>query len=175
MKIEINLKIIFIILLFFLINNLSTYIIFLVSILIHELAHLLVGILIGGKLERFIVSPFGMSLEFFSYGKDKRSYRILFYVIGPVINFIIAFITKLFFITNELTTIIIYTNIAIAFFNLMPIMPLDGGKITKEFLKCFIENEKANKFIIHFSKFYLMIMSFAYGILIIKIKNILSK
>lgn len=173
MKIEINLKIVFIILLFFLINNLDTYIIFLIFVLIHELAHLLVGILIGGIPEKMTISPLGMSLEFYSYGKDKRMCRILFFAIGPIANFIIAFITKIFFKENELTTIIIYTNIAIGIFNLMPILPLDGGKIIKEILKCFFKTEKVNCFIIHFSKFYLMLISFIYGILIIKIKNIM--
>ena len=154
MKIEINLKIVFIILLFFLINNLGTYMIFLIFVSIHELAHLLVGILIGGIPEKMTISPLGMSLEFYSYGKDKRICRILFFSIGPIINFIIALITKIFFLENELTTIIIYTNMAIGIFNLMPILPLDGGKIVKEILKSFFKTEKVNRFIIYFSKCY---------------------
>ena len=62
---------------------------------------------------------------------------------------------------------------AIGIFNLMPILPLDGGKIIKEILKCFFKTEKVNRFIIYFSKCYLMLISFIYGILIIKIKNIM--
>ena len=46
MKIEINLKIFFLIFLLFIIDNINTYLIFLIFILIHELSHLIVGILI---------------------------------------------------------------------------------------------------------------------------------
>ena len=75
MKIEINLKIIFAILIFLLINNLSTYIIFLIFVLIHEFSHLIVGLILGGKPKRMIVSVFGVSLEFYSYVKAKSLYN----------------------------------------------------------------------------------------------------
>ena len=173
MKIEINLKIIFMIILFFLINNLSTYIFFLIFILIHELGHLFVGILIGGVPEKMTISPFGMALEFYSYGKNKIIYKILFFSIGPVINIVIAWIVNLFGSKNELTQMIIHINIAIGIFNLIPILPLDGGKILREIAKCIFGIEKANKFVIYFSKVILMLISFVYAILIIKIKNII--
>ena len=70
MKIEINLKIILVLILFLLLNNIDTYIIFLIFILIHELAHLFVGIMIGGKPRKLNLNQLGVSLEFYSYGKN---------------------------------------------------------------------------------------------------------
>lgn len=173
MKIEINLKIILALILFLIIDNINTYIIFIIFILIHEIAHLLIGIIIGGVPNKLRITPFGASLEFFSYGKNNPFYRILFYGIGPLINFIIA----VFFLKlenyNYFKYEIIYTNLAIGFFNLIPILPLDGGKILRELLKIFVGTEKANKFAIIFSKFILVLISFLYAILIIKIKNIM--
>lgn len=134
MKIEINLKIILMIILLFLLNNLDLYLIFLVFVLIHEIAHLCVGVLIGGKPKKLYINPFGVSLEIYSYGKNKSLNKILFYLIGPLINFFIAIMFFYFPISVEIKEKIIYTNFAICFFNLLPILPLDGGKILKEIL-----------------------------------------
>ena len=59
MKIEINLKIIFVFLLFVLLNNIDTYIIFLIFIIIHEISHLTIAILIGAvpKNKPMVVNP----------------------------------------------------------------------------------------------------------------------
>jgi stage IV sporulation protein FB len=172
MKIEINLKIILMIIVFFLLKSVDTYVIFLIFVFLHELAHLIVGVLIGGKPKSITCMPLGFSLEFYSYGKSKTFYKILFYLIGPLVNFIFAFIFLKLNIENELKFKIIYTNLAVGIFNLIPILPLDGGKILKEILKKIIGFEKANDFIIHFSKAFLFIITFLYAILIVKVKNV---
>lgn len=134
MKIEINLKILFVIILFFLLNNLDLYIMFLLFVFIHEIAHLIVGVLIGGKPKKLYINPFGISLEIYSYRKNKSLNKILFYLIGPLSNFIFAVIFKHLELDIVLKEKLIYTNLAICFFNLLPILPLDGGKILKEIL-----------------------------------------
>ena len=89
MKIEINLKIIFALILYFTFDNISIYLIFLAFILLHEFAHLMVGIAIGGIPKKMTISMLGVSLEFYSYGKNKAIHRIVFLVVGPIINLII--------------------------------------------------------------------------------------
>lgn len=172
MRIEINLKIFFIIILFFLFHYLDTYVIFLIFIFFHELAHLVVGILIGGKPESICINPLGISLEFYSYGRDKPFNRILLFLIGPLINFIFAIIFMKFDLLQEYNQKIVYTNLALGIFNLIPIIPLDGGKILFEIIRKFCGLEIANRFIMIFSKTFLMIMTLAYSILILKIKSI---
>ncbi len=172
MKIEINLKIIVFIILFFLLNNIDTYLIFLLFVFIHELAHLFCGILIGGKPRKLYLNPLGVSLEFYSYGKSNPLYKICFFIAGPLINLIIAVIFYFIQYDEYYKTKIIYTNLALCIFNLIPIIPLDGGKILKEILRKFIGIDKANKFVMIISKTFLVIISFVYGIAIIEIKNI---
>ena len=173
MKIEINLKIIIILILFLIIQNIDTYIIFIAFILLHEIAHLIVGMLIGGIPKKLGITPFGASLEFYTYGKNNLLCRVFFFLIGPLTNLIIAiifiFLENLNFYRQE----IILTNIAICVFNLIPIIPLDGGKILKEILKFFVGSEKSNKYIMIISKLILIIISFIYAILIVKVKNIM--
>ena len=167
MKIEINLKIIFVFLLFVLLNNIDTYIIFLIFIIIHEMSHLTVAILIGAVPKKISVNPFGVSLELYSYEKIDFWGRIFFFSIGPFTNFIIAIIS--FFL--KFNDLIIYTNLAILCFNVLPILPLDGGKILKEILNKFIGNNRTIEYTLLVSKIFLCIFTYLYSIFIILIKN----
>ena len=107
---------------------------FLFFVFIHEITHLIVGVLIGGKPKKLYINPFGISLEIYSYRKNKTLNKILFYLIGPLSNFIFAIIFEHLELDLVLKEKLIYTNLAICFFNLLPILPLDGGKILKEIL-----------------------------------------
>jgi len=49
LKVEINLKIILFGILFFILEQIDVYFIFIISIILHEMAHLSVGMLIGLK------------------------------------------------------------------------------------------------------------------------------
>lgn len=173
MKIEINLKILFAIIFFFIFDNINVYIIFLLFILIHEIAHLLIGIIIGGVPKKMTISIFGISIEFYSYGKNKSLHRMIFFAIGPLTNFLIGFLCNKFMNESEIKNIIVITNYAISIFNLIPIMPLDGGKILKEILRIFFGFERSNSIIIFISKLLLCLASLVYSILIIEIKNIM--
>ena len=173
MKIEINMKIILILILLLIIKNINTYMIFIIFILIHELAHLIMGIMIGGVPKKLTISPFGASLEFYTYGKNNSVCRILFFLIGPLLNLIIALVIMNFNWDIYFKQEIIFTNLAIGIFNLMPILPLDGGKILRELFKIFIGTDKSNKYTMIISKVILFIISFTYAILIVKIKNIM--
>lgn len=172
MRIEINLKIFFVIILFFLFNYLDTYVIFLIFISLHELAHLFYGILIGGKPKTICLNPLGVSLEFYSYGKKKGLNRIMLFFIGPLVNILCAIVFMKFAFFSEYRIKIIYTNLALAVFNLIPIIPLDGGKLFLEILNVFFEAEFTNKFIMIFSKTFLVIITLTYSIAILKIKSI---
>ena len=67
-------------------------IIFLFFIVVHEISHMIAGIIIGGKPKKISLNPFGLSLEFYYYGKDNFLYKIFFYLSGPMINLLIAII-----------------------------------------------------------------------------------
>ncbi len=173
MKIEINLKIIVVLILFLMINNIEYYILFMIFIILHELIHLIVGVLIGGVPKSMKISIFGVSLELYLYGKINTLYKIIFYFSGPLINILIASI--LLYINKDSILIekIIFINFSIGIFNLLPILPLDGGKILREIVKKFIGVQKANKFMIYFSKCILVFVFAVYSILILKVKNVM--
>lgn len=173
MKIEINLKIILIAVLFFLINKIEIYAIFLLFIIIHEIIHAITGVMLGFKPKKIRLNPLGVLIEFYNYSKTSDHLKkILIYVSGPISNIILSIIFYFFNIDIELKTKLIYTNLVIGIFNLIPILPLDGGRIFREILIKFIGNKNANIFMIKSTKIILSIFTLIYSIMIFKMKNI---
>ena len=175
MKIEINLKIILFIILFIMLNKIDIYMLFIIFILCHELAHMLIGIFLGFKPKTLALNPLGVSIEFYNYDENKKNNcikRIFTYFAGPISNFVFCFIFCFINIDMEKKTQIIYTNLLIGSFNLIPILPLDGGKILKEFLKLFYNSKIASIFMIYFSKSILIAITLIYSIAIFYMKNI---
>lgn len=175
MKIEINLKIILLLVLLAILNKIDIYILFIIFILCHELAHMIMGMLLGFKPKALRVNPLGVSIEFYNYdenNKINRWKRIFTYLSGPMINFIFSIIFCFIEMEFTLKTTIIYTNILIGLFNLIPILPLDGGKILKEILRMFYNPKVASIFMIYTTKIILIIITLAYSIAIFRIKNI---
>jgi stage IV sporulation protein FB len=137
MKIQIDLKIILLAMLYFLFNKIDLYLIFLVSITLHEQGHAIIGRLCGLKLKEISIIPFGLSISFHSFEHISVNKKIITYLAGPLVNLFIAIVLLILknITKSEKTVEIIYINFALAIFNLLPIMPLDGGKIVKEILR----------------------------------------
>lgn len=151
---------------------LKIYIYFFISILIHEILHIFVGKIFKIKLKNLSVSIFGASLEIERNIKNKRIKKILMYVAGPISNLVLAIIIKYMNINEEEKIKIIYTNLSLCIFNLLPILPLDGGNILREVLKIKLSGLTSNKIGIIVSKISLIILTYIYSIAILKIKNI---
>lgn len=172
MKIEIDLKVILLLILFIFTSQIEIYSIFIFFILLHELAHVLVGYSLGMKISKIKLNLFGFSAQMHSYKTKKNYIKIITYLAGPVLNLICAIIFFSVMEETEMKANLVYTNILLFVFNLLPIMPLDGGKILKEILKFFYGNKKASIIMINLSKVLLAIISFSYSIFILKLKNI---
>lgn len=171
MSIEINLKIILLGAMYFLLNKFDIYIIFLLSILFHEISHMFVGILFGFKPQKIRINPFGLSLKFYSYNKKSRLKKIITYLAGPLSNLFIAFCVINLKFEENLKEKIYFTNILLMIVNLIPILPLDGGKILKEILSKYMNIKKTNILMINISKAVLIIITILYSLVIIKVKN----
>ncbi len=70
MKFKIDLKIFLFIILFYFTKQIQIYALIMIFALIHELGHLLAGILSGMKPERMEIKPYGVSISFKLFSKD---------------------------------------------------------------------------------------------------------
>ena len=111
---------------------------------------------------------FGFSAKLQYFGKEKICFKLFTYLAGSLFNFILATIFYFLKGKNDLFKI----NLLIGILNLLPIMPLDGGRILKEILKYFFGYKNASIIMIDITKTLLVLISLFYSIAILKIKNI---
>lgn len=151
MQIKINLKVFLFLLIFLVTRQIKIYTLLMFLALIHELGHVIAGIILGFKPEAISIIPTGFSVKFNgtykNYNKKIKNGSMLslkkaiIAFAGPFVNFImiiviIAYyqITKNTEMINIPIDLLIYSNLLILLFNLIPIYPLDGGRILKEIL-----------------------------------------
>ena len=154
MKIRLHLKIFIFIAIFIVTRQIEIYGILMLFAFLHELGHMLAGILLGFKPNSIEIMPVGLSIGFESklenYNKKIKNgtlmtlKKIIIAVSGPLINliFIVLFTLFDFNCFNIDRELIIYSNILILIFNLIPIYPLDGGRITKGILHILVRKRR---------------------------------
>ena len=145
MRFKIDLKIFLFLILYYFTNQIESYVMIIIFAIIHEMGHLVAGLLMGMKPEKIELRPYGLSISFFLTPKDYNKKfknanllevkKIIVAIAGPLTNLVIIFIalnTKLDIFSDLM---IIYANILLLIFNLLPIYPLDGGYNYSEKIK----------------------------------------
>ena len=183
MKIRLHLKIFIFIAIFIFTRQIEIYSLLMLFAFLHEIGHMITGILLGFKPITLEIMPFGLSIGFEgkvdNYNKKigKGSYLTLKKMIialnGPITNLIIALIFVAFSINffEIKRETIIYANILIGLFNLLPIYPLDGGRIIKYILHIIYGKKYANKYINKISYATIIVITGVSSILILYLKN----
>ncbi len=174
MQIKVNLQIFLFIIIFALTHQIEIYAWIMLFAFIHELGHMLAGILLKLKPKSLNFMPFGISITFESYEYKKliEIKKILISMAGPLTNFIICAITLFLNIDIITKELIIYSNIIIALFNLIPLYPLDGGRILKWIIRLKHDKIEADKIINKISNILIVILTALSSIIILYLKNI---
>ena len=134
MKININNSTYICLLLSFLAGYFEYVYLFLITILIHECGHMIFAKIIGFKFDKIILYPFG-GITIYNEDLNVNSNKELFVLLGGIIFQLLFFILLLIlynnlYITEHTFKIIKKLNIILISFNFMPVIPLDGGKLT---------------------------------------------
>lgn len=184
MQIKINLRIFIFIIIFYLTRQIEIYGILMLFAFLHELGHLFSGILLGFKPQSMGINPLGLSINFKVKAQDYNERirkgnilaikKLIIALSGPLVNFILAIlfkITDLEFIEIS-KDFLIYSNILIGIFNLIPIYPLDGGRILKNILHIVTGLENTYNYTNFIANVSIIILTMFASIIIFYVQNI---
>jgi len=131
---------------------------FTLIILVHELGHSLTGIFLKLNLKRIEIYPYGgcSKLEYDINTPLIKEFLVL--IMGPV--FQLLFLGLIYYIKIDVPNYFYTYNYFILIFNLLPIYPLDGGKLLHLLLCVLISYYNSLKNIIYFSYFIFILFFF---------------
>ena len=136
---------------------------------LHELGHIIVGKILGLKIEKIEITPCGFSTAF----SGTKKVDIIVALAGPTVSFMLAILFRYIelepYIGSEEA---VYSNLLILIFNLLPLYPLDGGRILKGMLETRLNCQKVNKIISKTSESVLIILTIISSIAVYYFKNI---
>ena len=172
-QIRVNLQIFLFVIIFALTHQIEIYALIMLFAFIHELGHLLAGIFLKLKPKELSIMPFGISITFETYGYKKliEIKKIIIAIAGPLTNILIAIIAAYLNIDTNLKEIVIYSNMLIATFNLMPLYPLDGGRILKGIIRLKKSVIKADDIVNKISNYIIILFTAISSIAILYLKN----
>ncbi len=154
----------------------------LVSIFLHDIAQAITGILCNIRVRRVILLPIG-AFQSISKKPKRKSYEIIMLSSGIVTNLAIAAILAFFLqpysaYSDEPQNMgagyggnflyqLQFMNLCLGCLNLIPVFPMDAGRILDSFLDDRVSSEQAVK-IVNRVSFIVATMMLATGILLMK-------
>ena len=134
-------------------GNIRDFLVFNLIIFIHELGHVISGILFSWKIERVVILPFGGLTIFNNFINTSLFEQFIVTLMGPFFQVVFYLIISHFFVLSD---VVIYYNFILLIFNLLPIYPLDGSKFLYVFL-CLIFPFKFSHLLLCFVSFLFII------------------
>lgn len=182
MRFKIDLKIFLFAILFYFTKQIEVYAMIMFFAILHELGHLVAGLLLGMKPEKMEIMPYGVSISFkltpkdynqkIKYGNQLELKKIVVALAGPITNVIIMIVVLQMNMNIVSSLMILYANLLLILFNLLPIYPLDGGRVIKGILHIGLGKMKAEKYTNRISFITLMIVTFISSIVVYQAENI---
>lgn len=144
--------------------------VFCVAVL-HEAGHGLTALILGYEIQQVNILPFGVNLKLAQENFRSFHDEILIAAAGPMVNLILIITGLIFaFFWKVDIQVYIYCNIYMLLINLLPILPLDGGRILSVALKQELGTRKGEAIIHTISILSTLIILFAGGVLLYRTK-----
>lgn len=121
-----------------------------IALAAHEVAHLFSAIILNIGYSKFRITLFGFNL---SADLNRISYikKIILFFSGPACNLCLY----LGFRNTEYLNFA-NMNLFLAYMNLIPIVPLDGGNICKTILEVFLDMKTVSRYITMTNSFFIL-------------------
>lgn len=134
-----------------LIGYFKEYIYVLFIVFAHELGHSVIALLLKKEVYKINIYPFGGESIINVNMNMNIIKELIILIMGPIFQLIGTLI--LMYVTNSLDDKLLIKNISLAIiiFNMLPVYPLDGGKIINNLLNIYFDIQKSFKISIFIS------------------------
>ena len=120
----------------------KSFYIFTILILVHEFGHFLTGVLFKWKVDKICIYPYGGCTKFDTLVNINYVEEFIVLIMGPVFQIVFYLLIKKYLTYADYLILKKY-NYAILIFNLLPIYPLDGGRLFNFFFCLFFPYKKS--------------------------------
>ena len=115
---------------------------------IHECGHMLVATYFQYKIQCVTIYPFGLSASIAHIGHGDLIKEALILIAGPLAQLFVPILFYFLVLTHQLSAgfyeYLCWMNLGIAIFNLLPIYPLDGGRLLQTIIHAFVPYKVGN-------------------------------
>lgn len=159
-RIKLNINPIYLIFIFFCtyFGYLKELVIYSIVLILHEMAHILVAKKLGYDFKEIRLNYYGAEAKTASKFLEKHEFAIA--LAGPIFNIIMVILSMaIWWIFPSLyskTELFVQANLSLALFNLLPIFPLDAGRMMFIKLKNKVKKRKAVR-IMKFNSFLFVV------------------
>ena len=146
MKIKISFLFFAVLTLLFIVDTKGLAVISLLCAALHEMGHILAMICFKNTPDEIVLGIFGIRMQQNKYTLSDLQQGVVV-LCGPLVNIALSMISLLISLALEGDTMLMVSavNLVMALFNLLPIMPLDGGRILTLLLNRFFSERTAQK------------------------------
>lgn len=122
-------------------GNISYYTLILSSLLIHEFGHMIVAKWLGVKIQRCVIMPYGGEIELDGGYSISPKKQLLISLGGPVATLCCLCVAS--FLDPVLAKPFMKIQLVLLLVNVIPIWPLDGGRIMLSFILMFSKSARS--------------------------------
>lgn len=135
-------------------GKLLIFINYLIVTIMHEYAHALLAKKLGYEIKNIKLLPFGVSLNLQNTAMEPKD-EVLVALAGPALNFILYIFCLalwwMFPITYGYLYLFAYANLVTGIINLMPVFPMDGGRVLVGILSAKYKKINVKRFVYAFN------------------------
>jgi Zn-dependent protease len=135
------------------------------SVLLHELGHALVARRYGVRTRNILLTPIGGLASLEGMPRAPKA-ELAVALAGPAVNVVIAAALALILQVTGWTAFgllqpILYANVSLALFNLIPAFPMDGGRALRAYLAMGLGSRRATSIAVGLGKVVAVLMGIA--------------
>ena len=119
-----------------------------ISITLHEFGHVFAAWRLGIRVEEIVLFPFGSVAKTEDITKYGGYTEALIAIAGPAVSLVLALIFYFLSPVVPMLALAAKYNYYMFFFNLLPALPLDGGRIARNILISFLSFKQATKLMV---------------------------